>query len=95
MLRKNGHFLKIKRTLLCLLQNLGGTCPQCPPGSYMHTIFEGSFEYQTKLIVTDGGGMETTYVTLWAPSTETIWAKGVSFVQRWRIMSNDILLYCS
>ena len=30
-LRKRGHFLKIKRALLCLLQNLVGTCPQCPP----------------------------------------------------------------
>ena len=30
-LRNRRHFLKIKRALLCLLQNLGGTFPQCPP----------------------------------------------------------------
>ena len=31
-LRKQEHFLKIRRAFLCLLQNLGGgTCPQCPP----------------------------------------------------------------
>ena len=35
-LRKRGHFLKTKRALLCLLQNLGGTYPQCPPGSYVY-----------------------------------------------------------
>ena len=30
-LRKRGHFLRMKRALLCLLQSLGGrTCPQCP-----------------------------------------------------------------
>ena len=29
-LRKTGHFLKIERALLCLLQNLGGHVPQCP-----------------------------------------------------------------
>ena len=30
--KKKGAFPKIKRALLCLLQNLaGGTCPQCPP----------------------------------------------------------------
>ena len=27
-LRKKGNFLKRKRVLLCLLQNIGGTCPQ-------------------------------------------------------------------
>ena len=27
---KGGHFLNIKRALLCLLQNLGGTYSQCP-----------------------------------------------------------------
>ena len=27
---RKGAFSKIKRALLCLLQNLGGTCPQCP-----------------------------------------------------------------
>ena len=30
-LKKKGHFLKIKRALRCLLQNLGGTCPPVPP----------------------------------------------------------------
>ena len=30
-LKKRGHFLEIKRALHCLLQNLGGRCPQCPP----------------------------------------------------------------
>ena len=25
-----GHFLKTERVLLCLFQNLGDTCPQCP-----------------------------------------------------------------
>ena len=30
-IRKRGHFLGMKRALLCLLQNLGGKCPQCPP----------------------------------------------------------------
>ena len=30
-LRKRGHFLKINRALLCLLQNLIGYVPQCPP----------------------------------------------------------------
>ena len=30
-LRKKGHFLKIKRALLCLLQNLGGHVPPVPP----------------------------------------------------------------
>ena len=29
-LRKRGHFLKIKRALLCSLQNLGGNIPQYP-----------------------------------------------------------------
>ena len=29
-LKETGHFLRIKRALLCSLQNLeGGTCPQC------------------------------------------------------------------
>ena len=32
--RKRGDFLKIKRALLCLLQNLGGMCPPMSPGSY-------------------------------------------------------------
>ena len=38
-LRNKGHFLKIKRALLCLSQNLVGssTCFQCPlPGSYVY-----------------------------------------------------------
>ena len=36
-LRKRGYFPKMKRALLCLLQSLGGTCPQCPtPGSYVY-----------------------------------------------------------
>ena len=30
-LKKTGPFFKIKRALLCLLQNLGGTYPQGPP----------------------------------------------------------------
>ena len=30
-LRKKGHFLEIKRALLCLLQNLGGHVPPVPP----------------------------------------------------------------
>ena len=30
-LRKRGHFQKIKRALLCLLQNLGGHVPPVPP----------------------------------------------------------------
>ena len=41
-LRKRGHFLKIERALLCLLQNHGGTCPQCP-GSYRYVLL---FLYQ-------------------------------------------------
>lgn len=28
-LKKKEHFIKIKRIFLCLLQNLGGMCPQC------------------------------------------------------------------
>ena len=28
-IKLNGHFLRINRELLYLLQNLGGTCPQC------------------------------------------------------------------
>ena len=28
---KGGHFLKIKRALLRVLQNLGSMCLQCPP----------------------------------------------------------------
>ena len=32
---KKGHFLKIKGALLCFLQNLGGTCPQCPPPRFL------------------------------------------------------------
>ena len=35
-LRKRGHFLKIRRALLCLLQNLGGVCAPVPPGSYVY-----------------------------------------------------------
>ena len=31
LLKKKGAFSKIKRELLCSLQNLGGTYPQCPP----------------------------------------------------------------
>ena len=30
-LTKKEAFSKTKRALLCLLRNLGGTCPQCPP----------------------------------------------------------------
>ena len=29
-IKLKGQFLKIKRALLCLLQNLGGTCPRFP-----------------------------------------------------------------
>ena len=36
-LRKKGHFLKIKRALLCLLQNLEATCPQYP-SSYIYGL---------------------------------------------------------
>ena len=32
---KKGHFLKIKRAVLGLLQNLGGTCLKCP-SSYIY-----------------------------------------------------------
>ena len=35
-LRKRGHFLKIKGHFFVLLRNLGGMCPQCPPGSYVY-----------------------------------------------------------
>ena len=36
--KKKGAFLRIERTLLCLLQNLLGTCPQCPPPrSYVYS----------------------------------------------------------
>ena len=28
--QEKGAFFKVKRALLCLLLNLGGTCPQCP-----------------------------------------------------------------
>ena len=30
-LKKNGAFSKHKKGTSCLSQNLGGTCPQCPP----------------------------------------------------------------
>ena len=37
VLKKKGHFLRIKRALLCLLQNLGGVrAPSAPPGSYVY-----------------------------------------------------------
>ena len=35
-LRKKGHYLKIKRAHLRLLQNLGGHVPPVPPGSYVY-----------------------------------------------------------
>ena len=37
-LSKKGHFLKIKRTLVCLLQNLGGYVLPVPPGSYVYGL---------------------------------------------------------
>ena len=42
-LRKRGHFLKVKRALLCLLPNLGGPCPQSLllPTSRMRTMEVG------------------------------------------------------
>ena len=41
-LKKKGHFLT-KRALLCLLQNLGGTCPQCPPVPTAMVDYKGTF----------------------------------------------------
>ena len=38
-LKKKGHFLQIKRVLLCLLQTLEGTCPQCPTPAPTSTVF--------------------------------------------------------
>ena len=37
-LREKGHFLKMKKALLCLLQNLGGHTPPVPPppGYYVY-----------------------------------------------------------
>ena len=37
-LRKRGHFLKVKRALLCLLQNLGRHMPPVPPGFYVYVF---------------------------------------------------------
>ena len=37
-LKKKGAFLKIKRALLCLLENLGGHVPPVPPGSYVYAV---------------------------------------------------------
>ena len=42
-LRERGHFLEIKRALLCLLQNLGGMCPQCPLVPTSMTQFHASY----------------------------------------------------
>ena len=42
-LREKGHFPKIKRVLLCLLQNLGGSgghMPPAPPGSYVYVFIQ-------------------------------------------------------
>ena len=36
--RKRGHFLKIKKALLCLLQNLLGSVPPAPPDSYVYAL---------------------------------------------------------
>ena len=35
-LKKCGAFSQTERALLCLLQNLGGTCTPVPPGSYVY-----------------------------------------------------------
>ena len=42
-LKKKGHFLKIKRALLCLLQNLGGHVPPVPPGSYLYEFLRKEY----------------------------------------------------
>ena len=40
-LRKRGHFLKINRALLRLLQNIGGYVPQVPHGLYFYDLLHG------------------------------------------------------
>ena len=46
-LKKKGHFLEIKRALLCLLQNLGGHVPQCP---MIPTSMCGTSKIQPRLV---------------------------------------------
>ena len=74
--QEKGPFSKSKKDTSLFIGKSGGTSTQCPCGSYLHAMFEGSFEYDTKLIVMDGGGIETTCAMLWAPSTETILGQG-------------------
>ena len=59
LLSKRGHFQKTRRAFLCLLQNLGGMCPQCSPPPPVPTSMNPVSNKTNRFSVT-----ETTFHTL-------------------------------